>query len=50
MIAADGEGEPNVWHLFLWIVNFLEDEELARTVVSCYLSMDLLCHLTSVTW
>ena len=40
----------NVLNRFLEIVKFSEDEEFANTVLSCYLSMDLLCHGTSVAW
>ena len=51
--SSDEEEEHNAWNLFLDVVaqyspgmrveSFLEDKELARTVLSCHLSMDLFC-------
>ena len=58
--SDDEEGEHNALNLFLDVVaqsssgmpvgSFLEDEELARTALSCHLSMDLLCQEMSDAW
>ena len=48
--SVDEEGEHNAWNLFLDVAaqdslgmlveRFLEDEELARTALSCHLSLE----------
>ena len=49
LFSSDEEGGHNVWIIFLEVVRqsfgegFFEDEELARTALSCHLSMDLVC-------
>ena len=53
MISSDEEVEHDAWNLFvdnvgqsrsgMLVVSFLEDEELARTALSCHLAMDILC-------
>ena len=58
--SSDEEGEHNVLKLFLEVVeqsrsgmlveSFLGDGELARTALSCHLSMDLLCQEMSDAW
>ena len=60
MSSDDEEVEHNVLNLFVDVVeqsssgtqveSFLEDEELARTALSCHLSMDLLCQEMLDAW
>ena len=58
--SDDEEGEHNVLNLFLDVVKrsspgmqverFLENEELARTALSCHLAVDLLCQEMQAAW
>ena len=41
-VAPDSSG--------MLVESFFEDEELARTALSCQLPMDLLCHESHVAW
>ena len=60
MISSDEEDEHDAWNLFLdiveqsrsgmLVVSFLEDEELARTALSCHLAMDILCQEMQAAW
>ena len=56
----DEEGDHNVLNLFLDVVgqsgsgmpveSFFEDDELARTTVSCHLAMDPFCQEMQDAW
>ena len=59
MVSSDEEEEHTVWNLFpgscgaksgMRAESCLEDEELARTALSCHLSTDLLCPEMSDAW
>ena len=54
------ECEHSAWNLFVDVVasdspgtlvdSFLEDEELARTALSCHLSLDFFCQEVHAAW
>ena len=58
--SSDEAGEHKAWNLFLDVVaqdspgmlmeSFFVDEELARTTLSCHLSLDLFCQEMLVAW
>ena len=60
MISYDEEDEDDAWNLLLdivgqsysgmLVVSFLEDEEFARTALSCHLVMDILCQEMQAAW
>ena len=60
MLSSDEDDKHNAWNLSLEVAeqsrsgtrvdSFFEDMELARTALSCHLSMDLLCQEMSDAW